>query len=141
MTAQIRLGVSAVSVLSLRHMPKEFSRTARVGSQIQRELAGLIRDEIRDPRLGLVTVQAVKVARDLAHARVYYTLLGEIAERADSQLVLDHAAGYLRAELGHRLRMRSVPRLHFVYDESVERGEHLDALIERTRAADDAGDR
>lgn len=119
-------------------MPKEFSRTARVGSQMRRDLAELIRDRVRDPRLGMVTIQAVQVSRDLSHARVYYTLLGEAAARKENQAILDRSAAFLRGELGRRLRLRVVPQLQFVYDESVERGEYLDSLIESTMASDDS---
>lgn len=112
-------------------MAQEFSRTRRVGEQIQRELAALIQFEMKDPRLGMVTVSSVDVSRDLSVAKVYFTVLGK--SEADSQQsleALNHAAGFLRKELGRGLQLRSVPRLQFYYDSSIERGAHLSALIQ-----------
>lgn len=117
-------------------MPRDFPRTRRVGEQLQRELAGLIRDQIKDPRLGMVTVAAVEVSRDLAHAKVFVTVLGDAQARKASLDVLNHAAGFLRHELGQRVLMRTVPQLRFVYDESSERGARISALIDQALAAD-----
>lgn len=112
-------------------MPKEFSRTRRVEAQIQRELAQLIQFEIKDPRVGLVTVSGVEVSRDLAHAKVYVTALGNEQHSVDEMLkALNHAAGFLRRELGKHLTTRVTPQLNFVYDASVERGANLSALID-----------
>jgi ribosome-binding factor A len=111
----------------------EFKRADRVGSAIQRELAVLIRD-LKDLPGGLVTVQEVRVSRDLSHAKVYFTVIG--ADADDTLADLKHAAGYLRRELGHAMRLRSVPELHFVYDTSIADGERLDSLIETAVARD-----
>lgn len=110
-------------------MAKEYSRTRRLGEQIQRELAELIQRDLKDPRIGIVTVSAVDVSRDLAHARVYITELGEVEHREETLQILNRAAGFLRRELGRRLNVRSVPDLKFLYDTSIERGAHLEALI------------
>lgn len=119
-------------------MSREFSRGRRVGEQMQRELALLIQQEIKDPRLGMVTVAGVEVTRDMAHAKVFVTVLTDDAKQlAQSIEVLRHAAGFLRRELARRMLMRSVPELHFVHDESVERGTRLSALIDQAIAADD----
>ncbi len=113
-------------------MPKDFPRTRRVGEQIQRELAELIRDEVSDPRVGMVTVSAVEVSRDLAHAKVFVTPLGGGPEEgAELVEALNHAAAFLRKLLGQRLRIRTVPALHFFYDESFDRGARLSALIDK----------
>jgi len=117
-------------------MPREFSRTRRVGEQMQRELAELVRAELKDPRLGMVTIQAVEVTRDLGHAKVFFTVLGNAGTVAETQAVLQHAAGFLRGELGRRMVLRGVPQLHFVYDESVERGTRLSHLIDEAVASD-----
>ncbi|MFG0806275.1 30S ribosome-binding factor RbfA [Pseudomonas fluvialis] len=119
-------------------MAKDYSRTQRVGDQMQRELAQLIPREVRDPRLGFITITAVEVSRDLGHAKVYITLMGEAdAPRIALNLeILNDAAGYLRMLLGKLMKLRSVPQLHFHYDESVSRGVHLSALIERAVAED-----
>ncbi len=107
-------------------------RAGRVAEQIQRELSGLIRLELDDPKVGLVTITDVEVTADLAHAKVFFTVLDQDGSgRADSLAGLQRAAGFLRAQLGHRLLLRSVPQLHFAYDESVERGVHLSRLIDQ----------
>jgi ribosome-binding factor A len=117
-------------------MAREFSRTDRVGSQIQRELAQLVRDELRDPRLGMITIQAVKVVRDFSHAKVYFTFIGGDMDQAETTKVLKNTASFFRHELGHRLNIRSLPQLHFVYDESIEKGTHLSALIDQAVESD-----
>lgn len=112
-------------------MPKDFPRTRRVGEELQRELAELIRDEVRDPRVGLVTVSSVDVTRDLAHAKVFVAALGGSAEQSEATAgALNSAAGYLRKLLSQRLRLRTVPALHFHYDESFDRGARLSKLID-----------
>jgi len=116
-------------------MPKEFSRTRRVGEQIQRELSELIRKEVGDPRVGMVTINAVEVSRDLGHAKVFVTVMDE--ERKDESLAaLGRAAGFLRGALGRRMFIRTVPQLHFHYDESVTRGARLSSLIDQAVADD-----
>ena len=118
-------------------MAKEFSRTDRVGAEIQRELAILVRDELKDPRLGLITIQAVRVVRDLTHAKVYFTVIGGTLDEAGSVKQLNSAGGYLRHLLSRRLALRTIPELHFRYDESIERGIRLSALIEDAVKTDD----
>jgi len=109
---------------------KSFPRSRRVADQIQRELAQLIRTEVKDPRVKLVTLTDVEVSVDLSHAKVFFTVLGDNAEAAACLEGLTHAASFLRSQLSHRLAMRYVPELHFVHDESVERGIRLTHLIE-----------
>ena len=104
------------------------ARSARIADQIQRELAEVIRLELRDPRVGLVTLTGVELSRDQSHAKVFFTVLGSPAE--DAQAGLANAAGFLRSELARRLTTRKVPELHFTYDESVERGMRLTHLID-----------
>ena len=119
-------------------MAKEYSRTQRIGDQMQRELAQLIPREVKDPRLGFVTITAVDVSRDVGHAKVFVTLMGENdTDKIKLNLeVLNDAAGYLRMLLGKAMKLRSVPQLHFHYDESILRGAHLSALIERAVSED-----
>jgi len=119
-------------------MAKDYSRTQRIGDQMQRELAQLIRREIKDPRVGLVTITAVEVSRDVGHAKVFITVMGpdSAEDIAQNIKVLNDAAGFLRMQLGKAMKLRSVPQLHFHYDESVLRGAHLSALIERAVAED-----
>ncbi len=111
-------------------MAREFSRTDRVGSQMQRELALLVRDELNDPRLGMITIQAVRIVRDFSHATVYFTLIGGELSNKETAAILNEAAPFFRHELGHRINLRSLPKLHFQYDESVEQGARLSALID-----------
>ena len=108
---------------------KEFPRTRRVGEQIQRELAGLVHEEIKDPRLGLVSISGVEVSSDMAHAKVFISVLGDDAAAAASIQVLNNAAGFLRRKLGARMRLRIVPRLQFFHDRSLAEGARMDALI------------
>lgn len=117
-------------------MAREFSRTDRVGSQIQRELAQLVREELKDPRLGMITIQAVKVVRDFSHAKVYFTFIGGKLETKEVTKVLKDTAPFFRHELGHRLNIRTLPQLHFVYDESIEKGSYLSSLIDKAVASD-----
>lgn len=112
---------------------KEFQRTERLGTELQRELAELLRDKVKDPRIGMVTVQEVRVSRDLSHAKVYFTCMGDDAEGTE-KLLNRKLAGFLRHELAQCIRTRATPQLHFVYDESIERGEHLADLIEKAVA-------
>jgi ribosome-binding factor A len=106
-------------------------RAERVGAELLRELALLLRSEVRDPRLGPVTLQEVRVSRDLAHAKVYFTCF-PLDECGDEQVKLLNGAlaGFLRHELSRRVRLRTVPQLHFVHDTSVREGERLAALID-----------
>lgn len=117
-------------------MAREFSRTQRIGEQIQRDLAQLIQFEVKDPRMGMVTISHVKVAKDLGYADVYITVfpLGEqtqVQAVSASLEVLRSAAGFLRHELSQRIKLRVMPQLRFHFDESVERGRQLHSLIEQ----------
>lgn len=116
-------------------MAREFKRTDRVGDQIQRDLAVLIQREIKDPRLGMVTISHVKVSKDLSYADIYITVLAlgdqdEVEAIAASLKVLRSAAGFLRSELARGIKLRVMPELRFHFDESIERGRRLHSLIE-----------
>lgn len=119
-------------------MAREFSRQERLGDYLRRELAGLIQRELRDPRLGMVSITAVRVSRDMAHAQVFVTLLeGDSEEEAKPGVeVLNGAAGFLRSALARDATMRTVPRLRFRFDSSIGRARDLEALIVRAKAAD-----
>jgi ribosome-binding factor A len=110
------------------------SRLARIADQIQRELAELIRLEVRDPRVGLVTLTGVELSRDQSHAKVFFTVMGPASDAQAAGDGLTRAAGFLRSELSRRLTTRKVPELHFAYDESVERGVRLSRLIDEALA-------
>jgi ribosome-binding factor A len=106
------------------------ARQARLADQIQRELAELVRLEVRDPRVGLVTFTGVELSRDGSHAKVFFTVLGAPSDAETAREGLQRAAGFLRTQLAHRLTTRGVPELHFAYDESIERGVRLSKLID-----------
>ena len=111
-------------------------RTQRIESEIQRVLAALIAREVKDPRVGNVTVTAVSVAPDMGSARVFFTPFAALHPPAQVREGLTHAAGFLRGELGRRLGLRHAPRLEFVFDESVESAARLTSLIDRAVADD-----
>lgn len=111
-------------------------RLDRISDQVCQELAQLVRSELRDPRLGMISVIDAKVSRDLSHADVYVTVLG--AEVEPALAALNHASGFLRSLLAKNLNLRTTPRLRFLYDESIEKGRKLSALIDEAVARDAA---
>ncbi|GAB3286149.1 30S ribosome-binding factor RbfA [Parahaliea aestuarii] len=119
-------------------MAKEYSRTQRVADYLQRELAALIQRELRDPRVGMVSITGVDVSRDLGHAKVFFTLLGADSsdDAAETAGVLNKAAGFLRSQLSRDSNMRMVPQLRFVFDSSVGYGRNMEDLIRRAADAD-----
>ncbi|MBZ2169008.1 MULTISPECIES: 30S ribosome-binding factor RbfA [Marinobacter] len=118
-------------------MAREFSRVDRIGDQMQRELATLIQREVKDPRVGMVTVNAVKVSRDLGYADVYISLLSaeELSENSpevkESIAVLNKAAGFLRGQVGRAMKLRVVPQLRFHFDTLQGYSRRLDSLIRK----------
>jgi ribosome-binding factor A len=115
---------------------QEFGREERVGTEIHRELALLLRDEARDPRLSSVTIQEVRVVRDLSHAKVFFTLMDSTQAKA-TEAALNKAAAFLRRRLADSMSLRTVPRLAFVYDKSIENGLRLSSLIDEAVAKDE----
>lgn len=110
-------------------MGQNFKRTDRIAEMIQRKLAQIIPQEVKDPRLnGFVTISAVKVAADLGHAKIYFTVLN--ADKKVAETILNAAASYLRSALARSITLRTVPQLHFIYDESIEYGQRLSRLID-----------
>ncbi|MFO1385159.1 MAG: 30S ribosome-binding factor RbfA [Chitinivorax sp.] len=120
-------------------MAKDYSRSDRVGQQVLRELPDIIRHELKDPRIGMLTFTGVDVTRDYSHAKVFFTVLGSDEQKQETLNTLQHAAGFLRSALGQRIKLRTMPQLHFQYDESVERGMFLSRLID-SAVADQAAD-
>lgn len=117
-------------------MPKDYPRSRRIAEQIQRELSEVIRLELKDPRVGMVTITDVEVSQDYSHAKVFFTTLGDTVKVGETVAGLARAAGFLRSQLAHRLKLRIVPQLQFKYDESVERGMRLSRLIDEAVATD-----
>lgn len=114
-------------------MAKEFSRATRVAEQMQRELADLLQFEVKDPRVGMVTVTAVEVTGDMAHAKIFYSAA---KPSASLQNGLEKSAGFLRTQVAKRMLLRTVPQLHFVYDASIDIGMKMSQLIDAARASD-----
>ncbi len=117
-------------------MPKEFSRTKRVAAQVQRELAQLIQFEVNDPRIGLVTVSGVEISKDLAYAKVYVTALNDDHNVEEVLQGLNSAAGFMRRELGKRIKLRLTPELSFLYDATTQQGADMNTLIKSAIDAD-----
>jgi ribosome-binding factor A len=120
-------------------MPAEFSRTQRLGEQIKRDLALLIQRELKDPRVGMVTVNFVDLSKDLSYADVNVTVL--VPEDSDEKIVesltiLNEAATFLRMELGRGLKVRKAPHLRFHYDDSLKRGARINELIHQALKRD-----
>jgi ribosome-binding factor A len=112
---------------------REFSRTDRVGQQIQKEIALILQREIKDPRLGMITVSAVEVSRDLAYAKVFITSLDNHEEDKSKLImkILGDAQGFVRSLLGKRIRARIVPEIKFVMDTSLIEGMRISNLVDR----------
>ncbi|MFL0801476.1 MAG: 30S ribosome-binding factor RbfA [Agarilytica sp.] len=121
-------------------MPREFKRADRVSDAIQRSLARIIQSEVRDPRLGMVNINAVSVSQDLTVAKVYVTFVGQDSEAEDKIKVdvLNNASSFMRSLMAKDVKMRIVPRLQFIYDASVVRGQQMTDLIDKALSADRA---
>lgn len=113
-------------------------RIARLNEQLKREIAGLLRTEVRDPRIGLVSVTGVQVATDLGSARVFVQVLGDDRERAETLAGLDAAAPFLRRTLGQELRIRRIPELRFLEDPSLERAQRIERILSQVLPAEAA---
>jgi len=118
--------------------PRDFKRSERVAGQLRRDLAKLIQQEIKDPEVGFVSLSDVEVTRDLSHAKVFITVF-EPEKAKESLKALRRAATFLRLRLAQELRLRHVPELHFVHDDSVEKGSRIDELISKALSADKDG--
>jgi len=125
---------SLLKVVTMR----EFSRTDRVAQQIQKEIAVILQREIKDPRLGMVTVSAVEVSRDLSYAKVFVTVLNSKSEDDTKQnlAILNDATGYIRSLLGKRIRARIMPELRFVLDNSLMEGMRISNLVDEVIRTD-----
>lgn len=118
-------------------MPKDYPRSERLASQIQRELARLIQNNVKDPRLAAASILEVIVTRDLSQAKVYFSVLNH-EDSIQTQQALDHASGYLQRQIGKVLKARITPRLVFIYDDTNIRGRNMSDLIDSAIARDKA---
>ena len=119
-------------------MAKEFSRSHRIAEQMRRELADLLQFEVKDPRIGMVTVTEVEVTGDIAHAKVFYSAAVHNDAKAALALQqgLEKSAGFLRTQVAKRMLLRTVPQLHFVYDASIDNGMKMSQIIDEALASD-----
>jgi ribosome-binding factor A len=117
-------------------VPREFPRARRVEEQLKRLLADLVRREVKDPRVGPITITAVEVSRDLTHANVYFTPFAGAGDAQAAREALQHAAGFLRHQARNQMRLRVAPEIQFHVDDSVERGARLSALIDEAVDSD-----
>jgi ribosome-binding factor A len=115
------------------------SRPDRVADQLRAELADLLRREVHDPGIGFVTLTRVQVTPDLQFARVFYTALGNDATKKNSSRALQRAAGFLRRQIGSRLRLRRVPELTFVYDESIAGQDRIEQILSELHEQSQSG--
>jgi ribosome-binding factor A len=107
----------------------EYKRADRVGDQIQREVSRMLHEEIKDPRIGMVTISRVQVSSDLRYAKIYYTVYGDEAQQRDSAEGLNKAASFIRRQLGQYLRLRVVPEVSFHFDSSLEHVARISSLL------------
>jgi len=119
---------------------KGFSRKDRVAEQIRRELADLLRTELKDPRVGMISITDVEVTADYAHAKVFFSTLAGSEHLEEVMTGLQKASGFLRRELGKRISVHMTPQLHFVFDQSLERGADLSKLIQEALAISASSD-
>ena len=119
-------------------MPREFQRTDRVADALQKELAQIIREEIRDPRIGMVSVNAVQVSKDLSHAKIFVTFIDNPKNEQPENRValLNKASGFLRNAVGHEVQMRVIPQLKFVFDETIYKAQEMSELISNALRSD-----
>ncbi len=113
-------------------MPREFSRNQRLGNQLLRTLSELLRFEVKDPRIDNVSLTSVDLSRDLSVARVYFSLLDPAQAPEPTTAALSHAAGFLRGKLGKAIKIRHVPELRFIHDDSAEQAARMGRLIDQT---------
>jgi ribosome-binding factor A len=120
----------------MKKQQRGFQRSDRVAEQVRRDLADLIGSELKDPRVGMISLTAVELTPDYAHAKVYFTTL-DSSHLAEIEQGLRRASGFLRRELGRRIHIHTLPELHFIYDASLERGASLTQLIDEANALSD----
>lgn len=113
-----------------KEVKKMNMRAERVGEQMKKELMDIINNKLKDPRVGFLTITDVQPTNDLSLAKVYFTVLGNDKERQDTFKGLEKATGFLKSELGQRMRLRIIPELQFEYDESIEYGNRIEQLIQ-----------
>jgi ribosome-binding factor A len=112
-------------------------RVGRVGEQIKKELSLILQSELKDPRIGFITVTGVEVTNDLSQAKVYLSVLGEDDQKKDTLKALEQASGFVRTELGRRVRLRHTPELIFKFDTSIDYGSRIENLLKKLNDKDE----
>lgn len=117
-------------------MPKSYPRSRRIADQIQRELAPIIRNELRDPRIGMVTITEVDVSPDCGHAKIFFSLFNPTVPIEEIVASLQQTAGYVRTQLAQQMKTYTIPKLQFVYDNSIESGARISQMIDQALSDD-----
>jgi ribosome-binding factor A len=118
----------------------ESRRLTRLGGQIQEEISDIIRRKLKDPRLGFVSVTKAKVSADLSYASVYFSVIGSKGDMERTMTCLEHAANFIRSELGRRLHIKRIPELRFFYDDSSVRGARIESILKNLKESSDGED-
>lgn len=113
-------------------------RPGRVGEQLKKELSQILQSELKDPRIGFLTVTGVDVTGDLQQAKIYISVLGDDQQKEDTLKGLGRATGFIRTEIGRRIRLRHTPELIFKFDESVDYGIHIEKLLQQVNQEGDS---
>jgi ribosome-binding factor A len=121
-------------------MSREYSRIQRVNQLLKEEISRLLRDEVKDTRIGMVTITDVEASPDLKVATVYIQTVGDDDRKSEALTGLESAAGFIRSKLGRELRIRRVPELHFALDRTMERAARIEALLREIREPEEPGD-
>jgi ribosome-binding factor A len=106
-----------------------FKRSEKVGDLIRKEISQILVGELKDPRIGFVTITKVAVSDDLRVAKIYYSVFGDEQQKEESYQGLESAKGYIKRELGRRVRLKYMPEINFLFDDSLEYGEHIEELL------------
>jgi ribosome-binding factor A len=111
----------------------ESRRLTRLGGQFQAEISDIIRRKLKDPRLGLVSVTSAKISADLSYASIYFSVIGSKNDTEKTMTCLEHAAAFIRAELGRRLHIKRIPELRFFYDDSSAKGARIERILKKLK--------
>ena len=114
-------------------MKERSQRCQRIGDQLRGEISAMLQRDIKDPRIGFVTIMDVEVSPDLSHATVYFTVIGSDQEKAETLSGLQSTASFMRREMGRRLHLKRIPQLHFRYDKTTDKGAHMEEIFGRIR--------
>lgn len=117
-------------------MKTRTQRCQRIGDQLRGEISAMLQRDIKDPRIGFVTIMDVEVAPDLSHATVYFTVFGSEDEKSESLQGLQSTASYMRREMGRRLHLKRIPQLHFRYDKTTDKGAHMEDIFSQIKEED-----